>query len=214
VSRDFREAGLFVRGTDHYYAVLGGANGGVLKVFDKRRRRALWDDGGYVGQLARGTIVTTQTTIPDRSYGIAQDEITVASAFYRALHAVPRPRDFLLLRALNLTVMRSIRMGNGLKRLLVRRLVTGKRRYAMQVERRVRFEVGRVVVRDRVSKSAALRIAWLECGWKFVGIHMASARYFEGRQLAERLPPRRIDVDRLNAEQAIDVQIVIDVPRA
>ena len=62
VRQDFSQAGLYVRGTERYYAILGTSNGGVLKVFDKPQRRILWDDGGYSGQLADGTFITTQMT--------------------------------------------------------------------------------------------------------------------------------------------------------
>ncbi len=214
VRRDFPQAGLYVRGTGRYYAVLGASNGGVLKVFDKPQRRALWDDGGYVGRLADGTLVTTQMTVLDRACTVGEDEITLSADFYRMLHSLPTPFRFVVLRLLNLTVMRSVWLGNLVKRGLVRLLISGKRRYGVQLRRRVRFEAGRVVVEDRVSKSPGLKVAWLEFGRRFVGIHMASAGYFEGRQLGQPLPAPRIDVERLNRQNHLDVRVVIEAANA
>lgn len=210
VRQDFPQAGLHIRGTEHYYAILGVSNGGILKVFDKRQRRVLWDDGGYIGQLTNGMLVTTQMTVSGRPCAVGEDEIALTSNFYRVLHSLPTPWRFVLLRLLNLTLMRSLWLGNVVKKGLVRLLISGKRRSAMQLERRVRFETSQVVVEDRLSKSSRLRVAWLESGRKFVGIHMALARYFEGRQLNHPLPVPQIDVDRLNQQQWLDVRVVIE----
>jgi hypothetical protein len=190
------------------------SNGGVLKVFDKLQRRALWDDGGYIGQLSNGTLITTQMTVPDRPCAVGEDEIVLTTDFYRVLHSLPTPWRFVLLRLLNLTLMRSLWLGNLVKKGLVRLLISGKRKYAMQLQRRVQFETSRVVVEDRVFKSPRLKVAWLEFGRKFVGIHMASARYFEGTQLGEPLPVSQIDVERLNQQHRLDVQVVIEASHA
>jgi hypothetical protein len=214
VRQDFPGAGLYIRGTEHYYAILGVSNGGVLKVFDKPLRRVLWDDGGYIGQLTNGTLVTTQMTVSGRPCTVGEDEIALTSNFYRVLHSLPTPLRFVLLRLLNLTLMRSLWLGNVVKKGLVRLLISGKRRYAMQLQRQVRFEASRVVVEDRLAKSPKLKVAWLEFGHKFVGIHMALARYFEGRQLGQSLPASLIDVECLNQQQCLDVQTVIEASHA
>jgi len=214
VRQDFSQAGLYIRGTDHYYAILGVSNGGVLKVFHKPQRRVLWDDGGYIGQLADGTLITTQMTVLDRPCTVGEGEVVLTSNFYSVLHSLPTPFRFVLLRLLNLTLMRCLWLGNLIKRGLVRLLISGKHRYTMQLQRRVQFETGRVVVKDRLSKPPRLRVAWLEFGHKFVGIHMASARYFEGRQLSQPLPAPQIDVDHLNRQQRLDVQAVIEASHA
>lgn len=211
----FPEAGLYVRSTELYYAVLGVSNGGVLKVFDKQRQQSLWDDGGYVGQLADGTQVTTQMTVLSRARTGEQDDIVLTADFYRVLHSLPTPFRFVVLRLLSLTVMRSIWVGNLVKRGLVRLLISGQQRYPMQLRRRVRFETRRVIVEDRLSKSPRLKVAWLEFGRKFVGIHMASARYFEGRQRTGRpLVVPQVDVDRLNRQQSLEMRVVVEVPHA
>ena len=214
VRQDFPQAGLYIRGTEHYYAILGVSNGGVLKVFDKPRRRVLWDDGGYIGQLTNGTLITTQMTVSDRPCTVGEDEITLTSNFYKVLHSLPTPLRFVLLRLLNLTLMQNLWVGNVIKKGLVSLLISGKRKYTMGLQRRVKFETSRVVVEDRIFKSPRLKVAWLDFGRKFVGIHMASARYFEGAQLDEPLPVPQIDVERLNQQHRLDVQVIIEASHA
>ena len=177
--QDFPAAGLFVRGTPAYYAVLGASNGGVLKVFDRPRRVPLWNDGGYVGQETGGAQVTTQATDLGRPCRASAAEITLQAPFYYAPRSLPTPARFVLLRLLNLTLMRSPRLGNWVKGLLVRRLITRKRPAPLSLTRSLRFEATQVVLTDVVRLARRRRLDWLEFGRPFVAIHMALSRYFE-----------------------------------
>jgi hypothetical protein len=210
VTQDFSRAGLFVRGKDHYYAVFGTSNGGVLKVFDKQKRQILWDDSGYIGKLTDGTLVTTQITNLTRSINLSEDEILLNSDFYKALNLSPTPLRFVLLRLINLTLMRSVRLRNMIKRRLVHLLISGKHPYAMTLQRKVRFEERRVIVEDRLIKSSGDEVKWMDFGRKFVSIHMASACYFEGWKAEKSLPVPKINVARLNEEGHLDVRVVIE----
>jgi len=207
---DFSEAGLYIRGTESYYAIMGVSNGGVLKVFDKQEQRVLWDDGGYVGKLQNGTLVTTQMTIPDRPCTVRDNDILLVSKFYRVLHTLPTPFRFLLLRLLNLTLMRNVKLGDLIKRKLVRMLISGRREYDLKLQRKVSFEPVRVIVEDKISKSSKLKVRWLEFGRKFVGIHMASAGYSQYRSTDHVLPVPQIDTEQLNQQQHLAVRVVIE----
>jgi hypothetical protein len=210
VRQDFSRAGLYIRGTESYYAILGVSNGGVLKVFDKAEQRLLWDDGGYVGKLGNGTLVTTQMTITGRPCTVKDNDIILVSKFYRVLHTLPTPFRFLLLRLFNLTLMRNVKLGNLVKRKLVRMLISGRREYDLELQRKVSFEPVRVIVEDRISKSSRLKVRWLEFGRKFVGIHMASARYSQYRSTNQVLPIPEIDTEQLNQQQHLSVRVVIE----
>jgi hypothetical protein len=209
VRQDFPQAGFFVRGTEHYYAIFGISNGGVLKVFDKREQSILWDDGGYIGELSSGKHITTQITLPSRAFQLDEEEIVMTSNFYSVLHSLPSPLRFLVLRLMNLTLMRNLKIGNLIKQKLVRFLVTGKYKHPMQLRRRVRFERNRVIVNDLISKTPGLKLKWLEFGRQFVAIHMASAKYFEGWKPKKSLLAPQIDVGRLNQQQRLEVRVVI-----
>jgi hypothetical protein len=207
---DFREAGIHIRGTEQYYAVVGVSNGGTLKVFDKRSARVLCDDGGYAGQLADGTVVSTQVTSRGRCCGIGENQIDMAVDFYEVLNTMPTPVKFLLLRVLNLTLMHNASLSNWVKKRLVRLLISGRHKYAIRLERRIRFEKKRITVHDRVEKSQRHKLVKLECGRPFSGIHMASAKYFEGSQLDRRPPVIHVDVAKLNRQRFYEIDFVIE----
>lgn len=66
------------------------------------------------------------------------------------------------------------------KRVLVRTLLRAADPIPLRLNRRVVFGTDQVEVEDLIEADAAVRLSRLECGRAFVGLHMASARYFPG----------------------------------
>lgn len=210
VAHDFPQAGLYIRGTERYYAIVGGSNGGVLKVFDRQKHRICWDDGGYVGQMESGDYITTQITDFQRSCHVAPRKIVIETPFYYMLHSTPAPSQFVLLRLLNLTLMRNISWGNRLKKMLVRVLISGKRTVPLTLTRTIAFERDQVHITDVLRSEKGMTLKWLEFGQPFVAIHMASARYFEGSRPGSREKwVRKVDVGKLNALCELHQQVTI-----
>jgi len=181
--QDFLEAGLSIRSTKRYYAVVGVSNGGVLKVFDRQKKTLLWNDGGYTGQMGRYWI-TTQMTDPHAEYKVAEGEVQFDKSFYIMPRSQPTPWQFVILRLINLTLMHSIHLGNMIKSILVKLLMRGTRRVPLTLSRAIRFEETRIVVRDELRLSKKIKLYWLQNGRPFVSIHMASAKYFENPDVA------------------------------
>lgn len=179
VRRDFPEAGLYIRGDSRYYAVVGASNGGVLKVFERDGRKLLWSDGGYAGQLKDGSYITTQMTDLTRDTNSSAEEIEIGAPFYLMLRSLPTPFRFVVLRLLNITLMRHGGIGNWVKALLVRLLISGKRPVSLYLRRVIRFKHDQIEIEDRLIVKGKLQLNWLESGRDFSAIHMASAQYFE-----------------------------------
>jgi hypothetical protein len=179
---DFSEAGLHVRATSRYYAIVGSRNGGTLAVFDRDTRACVRDDGGYVGELSDGRLVTSQVT-GSHTVTVTADAVAVETEFVELQRPVPTPARFLLLRILNLTLMRSLTIGNAIKRALVGRLIDQRKRVSLTVTRHFTFSE-RIELNDRFSGSGISGLRWLRGGRPFVSIHMASAGYYDGAMLA------------------------------
>lgn len=210
ICKDFPDAGIFIRSTENLYSILGVSNGGVLKVFDKNSGKALWDDGGYICELHNGKLITTQITDLERESTIDGRDIELSSDFYRVLYSMPTPFRFLILRILNLTIMRSTWLGDIVKLRLVKLLVSGRQRHAMRLKRRVSFLDQKIIVKDYLRKSEKLHVESIEYGRQFSGIHMASAGYYDGVQTLEAPAIPQIDVGHLNRTQSYEVSIVIE----
>ncbi|MFT3892212.1 MAG: hypothetical protein QM730_11310 [Anaerolineales bacterium] len=208
VQADFPEAGLFVRSTKRYYAVMGASNGGVLKVFDRKQHAIIWNDAGYVGKDEKGRWLTTQMTVLSRPTTVEENSITVDAPFYVMRRELPDPLRFVLLRILNLTVMRSITLGNWIKAILANLLIVGKDRLPLSLKRTVVFSAEWVQVRDEVRNNSSIRLKSLSCGKPFVSIHMASAKYFENERTA-CAAGKQVAVEPLNERKVVETQVTI-----
>lgn len=208
VIKNFHEAGIFLRGTAHYYAVIGASNGGMVKLFDKKKRRIILDDCGYVGTLRNGTMITTQIHSKDRQPTVTDHTMKINSGFFRMPQTRPTPMSFLVLRALNISLMRSLVVGNWIKRLLVRVLISRKHSVPMNLERSVTFDDRHIEISDTIRMSQPLDVVALEKGRRFVAIHMASSRYFGSIDAASRDSIDGaivVDADELSRENRIEV---------
>ena len=199
---DFPLAGLYVRSGAGFYAVCGAANGGTLTVFSRTTKQLLLDDGGYVADTGEGYRLTTQTA---GVASVTSDAIEIVVPFTRMPAAVPTPGRFLILRLLNLTVMRSIAVGNWVKGRLVAMLMQSGAESGLRLTRRVTWDDQGLQVHDRIENPRRQKLAALTGGRPFSSIHMASAGYFHGARLGTARSPVVIDLQRLDQDRVIDV---------
>jgi hypothetical protein len=210
IIQDFPQAGLHVRSTAHYYAVFGSSNGGVLKVFGMPHKNLLWNDAGYIGELTNGTFVTTQMTETNRVCEISAQEISVQVPFYDIPRSLPGPFQFILLRILNVTIMRNIFLGNVVKSLLVNLLIRSRSRVPLSLTRKIYFRKGQVEIRDEIRMSRPMMLKRLEYAHPFVSIHMASAGYFENFETASSLRHGiEVPVDELMSKGVLERRAVV-----
>src|SRR5688572_18598829 len=184
---DFVEAGLFVRSTPEHYAVIGVTNGRTVTVFSRTTRKVLVDDGGYVAEYPDGRRITTQSTDPDRKVAVEGSALVLDTPFVRMGGALPTPISFGMLRVLNLTVMRSIALGNWVKRRLVQLLMSNRGEVPIRLKRRIVVDTG-VRIEDRIENPRGIVLNWMMCGRPFSSIHMASAGYMQGSRLGTERP--------------------------
>lgn len=199
---DFPLAGLHVRSGAGYYAVCGASNGGTLTVFSRTTGRLLLDDGGYVAEALDGHRLTTQAA---GVTNLTADAIEIAVPFVRMASAVPTPGRFLLLRLLNLTIMRSIAVGNWVKARLVAMLMKGGAESALRLTRRLTFDEDAVTVHDRLENPHGQGLVSVTGGQPFSSIHMASAGYFHGARLGTARPPVVVGVQRLAQDRVVEL---------
>ncbi len=209
-ARSFSGAGLAVQSTDRYFAVLGASNGGVLKIFRQPDGACIGDDGGYAAVLADGRIATTQVPHGRATWSLDGAHADVRTPFCLLQRELPTPWRFVLVRLFGLVIawlppVLQTFCREWFKRALVTRLIAGSRTVPIVLERRVAFMADAVKVDDVVRATRPLRVTRLERGAPFVGIHMASARYYPGFADAWP-PPGRAALDALPLESAGEVR--------
>lgn len=210
ISQDFPDAGLYIRGTHRYHAIAGVSNGSVLKIFDKKRKAIIWNDCGYFGQTRKGAYITNQITDRSRSCQSESHTIEISTPFYKVTQPVPTSFRFIVLRFLNLTMMRNRKFGNFVKRLLVKLLMKGNRKVPLVLTRKLRFDEDKVSIHDILNSKKSFSLSWLRFGQSFVSIHMASSRYFENFFTVQRGPgSQQVNTEELQTRGEIEMKVSI-----
>lgn len=196
----FPEAGIARVRRARYDAYVGVSKGGVVKLFDRRARKLVYSDCGYVASMdaaiavsqrhtyarppaVRRSFVSTQYFSRDRVARVDPDCIEVRGGFAEASRPVMRPARFIAFRLFSMTVGRLATAGRWLKNQLVRVLIYRRRAVDAHFHRVLEFAEDRVTVTDEIGGPGLSRYRRLEWGEVFTTIHMGSARYFIGNEL-------------------------------
>lgn len=172
--RIYPEAGLVIdRGPTHY-TIVAVSKGGVVSHFVDGKQSLL--DAGVVVRDARGRLASTQAHSIEHPVHIKGDRLVVDARFVRMTRALPRPWQFLVLRALSMTVFRVARWREWVKRGLVRRLITGENALAGANRRTVKLGADLSVSDETRLPPGMKRV---ENPGQFVAIHMASQGYWQ-----------------------------------
>jgi hypothetical protein len=175
---EFPKAGLYIRGEKAGYTVVNVAKGGALLHSD-RATGCVTVNGGVVARDTKGHHFSTQALRPDRKIEIYSDRISVTSPFYAVHRQQPKPWQFVVLRLLSITLMRSLWLGNLLKKLLVRILVTGGHPLKSKVQRTITWGVNEPEITDKWELTKSEKLMPVEVFGDFSTIHMASQGYWQ-----------------------------------
>ncbi|HIH44341.1 MAG TPA: hypothetical protein HA257_04450 [Candidatus Methanoperedenaceae archaeon] len=209
VIKFFPEAGIMTAASGDYYAIISSAKGGLNKLFDKPECRLIWDDCGYIGELESGKVISTQCYNIKPSCRYENGTFLIEADFYESLREIPTPLRFTLLRLLNITVMRNRNIGNLIKNIIVRTLITRKKKYPVKIQRKFHIDDNSIRIEDVLEKPGRIQFKWLEYGRKFSTIHMASSKYFQEQIFADRIEPKVIDIEKFNKENCLMIETII-----
>ena len=197
VNRDFPLSGLAVRSRKDFHLILGSSNGGVVKIFDKKSGALVLDDCGVLGVNKKNEKLTTQSTQLNNSTQNSTNELVCESYFYPIKDTLPNPSNYLVLRLMNLTLMRIGFLNEVLKKIMVRTLIKNSKWINLTRLREIDLKPQSIEITDTFRKFTKTQLAGLSQGFKFTSIHMASARYFSPSQ-AELSETQILDHAELN----------------
>ncbi len=203
-------SGTHVAGTDRYYSVAALQKGGVIRVVERERQRLAYDDAGWVAQSNGRTYASQLLGLSTFQSGGDGRTAVVRASFGLVRQDQLTPVRFVVLRLLNLTVFRSLVLGNWVRRFLISRLITSTAPAPISLERELRFLDDRVEVHDTLRLSASLVIDRLELVRAFTGIHMGSAKYFHPSEMMAIAMPSTAGLgDRLTRERSCELRFAV-----
>ena len=210
----FPQARIFVANQPRHYIMANLAKGGVVKVFDKQEGRLLLSDGGLIGRLADGRVVTSQWIDPD--YQCKTDEQGWEVSGH--LHTVPSNKLFtpfknVLFRGALVALGWSTRFSHLLKGNIRKTLMLGQRPVPVRFSRRLRLEGDAITLTDELHLDGNARLTDLSVGDEFFVRYVPQSRYFQSQELdAQGYTLEKSYVRILNDGQPVSIQQVIGSP--
>ncbi|MFN7981844.1 MAG: hypothetical protein U0Q11_08295 [Vicinamibacterales bacterium] len=174
---DFPRAGLYIRASPSLWAIVGAANGGTVAVWSRATGERLHDDGGWVAEAGERRW-TTQVTTDEPSVRLDGERVTVTAPFRAMSQRVPGVLPFVGLRLASWALQWPA-IGERVKALMVRALMTSGSEVSARTERTVTVGTDVVDVRDTLDGDVGFwrGLTRVSCGLPFNAIHMASAGY-------------------------------------
>jgi len=172
----FPEAGILIDKGQHHYTVVSLHKGGVCYHFhlnDKAKRI----DCGAVAKDDKGRLYSTQAFNAANRIRFHDDTVEVTAAFTKIHGEIPTPLQFLVLRLLNLTLMRIDTICSLVKKMLVKLLITGKKKASTSNKRTIRFGDDLAISDEWVNHKG--KFSRLAVDTPFSVIHMASQGYWQ-----------------------------------
>jgi hypothetical protein len=175
---EFPDAGLVVKSNYNYHAIFSLSKGGVLKVYNCKKRELSLSDCGYWAMLKNGRITSNQGLNRSGQINREGNKFLIKVPFKAIKQKNLSPFLFILFRLFSLTFGKVRSIAYWLKFFLVKVLVTGHRPVPINFTRKVRFSKNEIHLEDQIDMTENLDLKMLKSEAKFSTIHMGSSRYF------------------------------------
>ncbi len=181
--RRFEGAGLHVRHTGWGYLLVNLARGGVIKLFGLPEGKPLLVDSGMVGELADGTVFTSQWIDPGYQREQQGDTLRVAGSCHRVPTEIFTPTKMMAFRTAMLTTGWNARVARELKGWIRAVLMTRAKRLPVSFERRITVGADALELRDEVTLAPGARVRRLKVGDELPLRYVPQSRYFQPQEL-------------------------------
>lgn len=171
---NFPDAGLWIDAGPEHYTIVNTHKGGVVAHYPKGGKPLI--DGGLVVRNPKGRLGSTQVFAKENTVSLNGDELCIDSKVGRMPKKLPKPKEFIILRILGLTVFRFSILREWFKRMLVRLLMKSQQKWPIKNRRRISLG-SKINIEDVYNLSAG----YVKCAQAgpFVDIHMASQGYWQ-----------------------------------
>lgn len=209
-TRGFNHSGLIVVNKASYYAVISTYKGGTIKVFDKTQNTLILDDCGYIGKIKNNRF-TSQIIDSKVQYKYDNNKLKLSKQFNKVSQNLPSPLKFIILRLMNVSIMRMKYFNKLIKNMLVKLLITYKAKIPIDMERHISFEDKTIRIKDKLTNNTGKSIEWISYGKKFTCTHMASSKYYNKHYLLENKFYCDIDIERFNRDKYYELENIINI---
>ena len=180
----FNNAKIWINATKNNYLVVNGAKGGVIKLFDKKNNKLIFNDCGYVGLLKSKKMISTQWIDKEYKVIFKNSKITITGQF----NQIPSNKNFnlvknLIFRIVLLLIGWNSNLSHILKGSIRKILMLGNRRTGIFFKRTVTFSTKKMMVVDKIANESGRNFKELSYGGEFFLRYVPQSRYFQSQEL-------------------------------
>lgn len=188
--KDFPLAGISIRRGPDRMVYVGSRLGGVVVAYTKSTHgewNLAFEDSGYVLK-SKEREEAWLTRMPGVGQLIASNShnFRIEASFSGSLHSEVTPLRLVVLRLLNLTLLRFQWFGDLFRKLVVKMLMSGIHNNPLKLRREIVLTEDALQITDRLEGDSQITTSNYKL-WRCrrsIGAHMASSRYFQESELS------------------------------
>jgi hypothetical protein len=197
----FKQAGIFVKQNDLYYAVLGISKSGVIKIFSQDK--LVYSDSGYVGQTERGSRICSQFFNANGKYAVEKQSgsvfsFTLLTDFRKLDDSLPLEKYSIPFKICTSTLFKSDLIARLFKEKLKQRKITSMKKVPVKLERKVMLHETFIEISDKISLLNKQKIKSLNLIDTVTTTYSPSADFFLSNEIEPVNP-------NLQEEQLVDI---------
>jgi len=210
----FKEAGLYIVSSAWYYSIVGLSKGAVIKIYNKKNGKLLYDDCGITGQLSNKKQVTTQWIDKTYSQKCSEKGVSVSGWFHEINYNMPSTITMIVARLIQNTIGRSDKFSNSIKNYFRKKMIIKSKPVGVKFYRNILFGENDITVSDRITlEKKNISFDKLTIGGKFSLIYIPSTKYFQCHELeSEGYSVTKKELQKLNRDKTLVVSRTITRP--
>lgn len=208
----FDKAKIFVKKNPDYYLLVNLIKGGVVKLFNLKEHKLLFNDCGIIAETGDSKVITTQWLDDEYKMSVDGSEISVGGNFHYIKFSQFTPFKMIIFRMAMIMLGWHTKLAYGIKGWIRKILVWGSNPAPIKFLRKIAFDREGVTVVDNLEITGDIKIKRMMVGDEFNHRYVPQSMYFQSQELhVEGLYLDDEAVSTLNREKRLTVQRRIDL---
>jgi len=183
----FKTAGIFIKSTPKYYAIINLKKGGTIRVYSKKNQKLIFQSSGIIGRLSNNQIVSSQWIDHNYQIKITQNKhkthLSVTGQLHQVSSVTFSPLTMILSRLFQLSLGRSPSISLSLKKLLRNKLILKSKTIPVKFTQQFNFNKAALQLTTKLKIQTSLQFKSLSFNHQFSLIYVPSTRYFHPQEL-------------------------------
>lgn len=179
----FNKAKIYLKKTPEYYLLINLVKGGVVKLFNLKENKLIFNDCGAIAELEGSKVITTQWLDDKYRVSVDSSEISIAGGFHYIKFNHFTPVKMIIFRMAMLTLGWHTKLAYYIKGLIRKVLVWGAKPAPIKFLRKINFGKDSLTLSDTFEISGDIKIKRIMIGDEFNHRYVPQSMYFQSQEL-------------------------------